>query len=81
MPLVDKKMVPGRRMQLDKDMILEYLRERGEHDKADEAECELPATVDHEGHGDVLSRLGVPGELLARARSGQGGIPDVLKKL
>ena len=36
-------------MHLDKDTIVNYLRARGEHDRANQAERELPANVDHQG--------------------------------
>ena len=46
-------------MQLDKDQIVQMLRDRGEHDKANEAQQQLPDKVDHEQHRDLLQRLGV----------------------
>jgi hypothetical protein len=63
-------------MQIPKDNILELLRERGEHDKAAQAEQELPDQVDHEQHSDLLSKFGVePKELLDKL---PGGIGDKL---
>jgi hypothetical protein len=54
-------------MQIDKQEIVDMLRERGDHDKATEAEQELPEQVDHEEHQDVLGRFGVdPQELMSR---------------
>jgi len=54
-------------MQIDKQQIVELLRERGEHDKADEAEQQLPDQVDHEEHQGVLGRFGVdPRQLVSR---------------
>lgn len=56
-------------MQIDKQQVVELLRERGEHDKAEQAEQQLPQQVDHEEHSELLSQVGVePQELLARAR-------------
>jgi hypothetical protein len=54
-------------MEIDKQQIVRLLRERGDHAKATEAEQELPDKVDHEQHGDLLSRFGVdPKELPGR---------------
>jgi hypothetical protein len=56
-------------MQIDKQQVVELLRERGDHDKAQQAEQELPEQVDHEEHSELLSKVGVePQELLAKAR-------------
>jgi hypothetical protein len=46
-------------MELPKDKILELLRERGEHEKAQRANDELPDRVDTDKHGDLLDRLGI----------------------
>lgn len=55
------------RMQIDKDMILAFLRERGEGDKANEADRELPQQVDTDAHQGLLERLGLdPSELVGR---------------
>jgi hypothetical protein len=52
-------------MELPKDKIIELLRERGEDDKADRANEELPDQVDTAKHGDLLDKLGVdPGSVL-----------------
>ena len=63
-------------MHLDKDTIVDYLHTRGEHDKANRAGRELPEHVDLQAQGKLLSRLGVPGELLAKL----GGMPKGPKK-
>ena len=53
-------------MQIDKNMILDLLRQRGEHDKADQAEQQLPDQVDHEQHAGMLQNLGIdPKQLLS----------------
>jgi hypothetical protein len=52
-------------MQIPKDQILSMLRERGQGDKADQADRELPDQVDPDQHGDKLSSLGLdPKELM-----------------
>ena len=54
-------------MKIDKQQVIELLRERGEHDKAQQAEQELPDEVDHEEHSDLLNRFGVdPQEALKK---------------
>ncbi len=54
-------------MQVDKQQIVDLLRQRGDHAKATEAEQELPDKVDHEQHQDLLQRFGVdPQELLTK---------------
>ena len=52
-------------MEIPKDKILDLLRQRGEHDKAEQADQELPDQVDTEEHGGLLERFGInPQELL-----------------
>ena len=59
-------------MEIPKDKILELLRQRGEHDKAGQAEQELPDQVDTERDRGLLDKLGVdPKDLL-------GGLGDKL---
>ena len=64
-------------MQIPKEQILEFLRSRGEQDKASQAEGELPQQVDTDQDAGLLDRLGInPGDLL-----GQLGGGDLGKKL
>jgi hypothetical protein len=61
-------------MQLDKNMILDLLRQRGDHQGADQAAQELPDQVDTDQHADLLDRFGLdPKELLGRFTG--GGMP------
>ncbi|HEX2272983.1 MAG TPA: hypothetical protein VHG90_03815 [Acidimicrobiales bacterium] len=54
-------------MQVDKDKILGLLRSRGEHEKAAQAEQELPDKVDDQEHGGLLAKFGVdPKEILGK---------------
>lgn len=54
-------------MKIDKDTILDLLRSRGEHDKAAQAEQELPEQVDQEEHAGLLEKFGVnPKDLLGK---------------
>jgi hypothetical protein len=62
-------------MEFDKDMILSYLRERGETDKAERAQQELPDKVDTDRDAGLLEKLGIdPGELLGKLGGGLGGL-------
>ena len=52
-------------MEIPKDKILELLRQRGDHDKADEAGKELPDQVDTDRDSGLLSKFGIdPKDLL-----------------
>lgn len=63
-------------MEIPKDKILELLQQRGEPDKAAQADQELPDQVDPEQHGGLLAKFGInPQELLS---GGLGGIGDRL---
>ena len=54
-------------MHIDKEQIIQLLRERGEHDKAQKAEQQLPQKVDHEEHQGLLQQFGVdPQELISK---------------
>ena len=54
-------------MQIPKDKVLELLRERGDHDKAQQAERELPDRVDHEEHANLLEKHGIdPKDLMGK---------------
>jgi hypothetical protein len=56
-------------MQIDKQQVVELLRERGDNDKAEQAKQQLPDEVDPEEHSELLSQVGVePQELVAKAR-------------
>ncbi len=60
-------------MEIPKDMILNLLRERGQHDQVGQAEQELPDQVDPEQHGGLLSKFGLdPSDLLKLAGGGGG---------
>ena len=58
-------------MEIPKDQILELLRSQGDHDKAGQAEQELPDKVDPDRDSGLLSRLGIdPQELLGKLGGG-----------
>jgi hypothetical protein len=61
-------------MQIPKEQILEFLRSRGEDDKAAQADGELPDQVDTEQHAGILQKLGIdPGDLVGSLGGGLGG--------
>jgi hypothetical protein len=60
-------------VQIDKNTILELLRERGQQDQANQADQELPEQVDTDRDAGLLQRFGVdPQELLQRFTGGEG---------
>jgi hypothetical protein len=64
-------------MQIDKNQILELLRNAGDQQKADQADQELPQQVDTEAHASLLQKLGIdPAALLSQL--GGGGLGGML---
>jgi hypothetical protein len=64
-------------MQIPKEQILEFLRSRGEQDKAAQADGELPDQVDTEQHAGLLEKFGIdPQDIIAKL--GGGGIGEKL---
>ncbi|RAM36569.1 hypothetical protein [Arthrobacter globiformis] len=60
-------------MQIDKSQILEFLKSRGDNDKAAQAENELPDQVDTDQHAGLLSKFGInPADLLGKLPGGLG---------
>ena len=60
-------------MEIPKDKILELLRQRGDNDKVQEADQQLPDQVDPERDKGILDRLGIdPQELLGDLPGGLG---------
>jgi hypothetical protein len=64
-------------VQLDKSMILDLLRERGQQDQASQAEQELPDQVDTDQHAGLLQRFGLDPAELAQKFMGGGGLPKL----
>ncbi len=68
-------------MQIPKDAVLTFLRERGQSDQAGQAEQELPDQVDTERDAGLLAKFGVddPKELVGSAGDRlPGGLGDKL---
>ncbi|HZG49950.1 MAG TPA: hypothetical protein VEY90_10535 [Thermoleophilaceae bacterium] len=59
-------------MQIPKEQVLEFLRSRGDHDKAGQAEQELPDQVDTERDSGLLDKLGVDPKDLSGQLGGLG---------
>jgi predicted PhzF superfamily epimerase YddE/YHI9 len=62
-------------VQLDKNMILDLLRERGQQDQASQAEQELPDQVDTDQHANLLQKFGLDPQDLVQKFMGGGGLP------
>lgn len=61
-------------MQIDKQQIIDHLTDKGDHDKAAQAQSELPETVDTEKDSGLLSKLGIdPQDLAGKLPGGLGG--------
>ena len=74
-------------MQIDKDLVIGFIRSKLGDTKAGEAEGALPDQVDTDRDGDLLSRFGIDiGELVRTATSGgtdnlPGGLGGAAGKL
>jgi len=65
-------------MQIDKQMVLDLIKQHGNADQADQAQSELPDQVDTDQHADLLQKFGVnPQELLGKLGGG-GGLGGLL---
>jgi hypothetical protein len=61
-------------MQLDKAQIIEFLKEQGEHQQADQAQQHLPEQVDTDQHAGLLAQHGISvQELLGKFGGGALG--------
>ncbi len=60
-------------MQIPREQILEFLRSRGEQDKASQADGELPDQVDTDKDAGLLQKFGIdPGDLVGGLGGGLG---------
>jgi hypothetical protein len=59
-------------MQIPKEQILDFLRSRGDHDKAGQAEQELPDQVDTDRDQGRLDKLGIDPQDLTGKLGGLG---------
>jgi hypothetical protein len=62
-------------MEIPKEQIMQFLQERGDSDKAAQADQELPEQVDTDQHAGLLSKFGIdPQELITKFGGGLGGV-------
>lgn len=62
-------------MNIDKQQIIDLLKNQGDHDKAQQADQELPDQVDTDRDSGLLSKLGInPQDLLGKLGGGLGGL-------
>jgi len=55
-------------MEIDREHVVELLREKGQDERVQHAIDALPQKIDHEKHAQELEKLGIdPGELVAKA--------------
>ena len=67
-------------MQFDKSQIIDMLKSGGDADKANQADSELPDTVDTDQHAGLLAKLGLnPQDLIAKLAGG-GGLGGLLNR-
>jgi hypothetical protein len=66
-------------MKIDKQQVIEFLRDRGERQKAKDADRELPQKVDptNEEDANLLQKLGVDPTALVKSFLGGKGIPGL----
>lgn len=64
-------------MQIDKDMILNLLRQRGDTQQADQAAQELPNSVDTDRDAGLLERFGLNPQDLMQQFGGGMNLPGV----
>jgi hypothetical protein len=60
-------------VKIDRQRIIDLLRNRGDHDKADQAQSELPEQVDTDEHAEKLSKLDIEIRDLGAGAGGIGG--------
>jgi hypothetical protein len=61
-------------VQIPKDQILQLLRDRGDHDQADQADQQLPDQVDPGQHSDLLGKIGINPDDLTKDLGGKFGL-------
>jgi hypothetical protein len=61
-------------MEIPKDQILQLLRDRGDHDNAQQADQQLPEQVDTDQHSDLLAGIGINPDKLAADIGGRFGL-------
>jgi len=65
-------------MKIDKNQIIELLKSQGDHDKASQADSELPGQVDTDKDAGLLSKFGIDPMDLVKKLGGGGGLGGLL---
>ena len=65
-------------MKIDKNQIIELLKSQGDHDKASQADAELPGQVDTDKDSGLLSKFGIDPMDLIKKLGGGGGLGGLL---
>ncbi|MFK5584182.1 hypothetical protein [Serinicoccus sp. LYQ131] len=65
-------------MQIDKSQIIEFLKSRGDQDKARQADSEMPEQVDTDKDAGLLEQYGLDPKDLMDNLGGGGGLGGVL---
>lgn len=61
-------------MNISKDQILQFLKDKGQTQQADQASAELPDQVDTDQHAGLLAKFGLdPQELIGKLGGGALG--------
>jgi hypothetical protein len=61
-------------MQIDKQQIIDMIKQRGDDDQAAQADSELPDQVDPQEDSGLLAKFGIdPQDLLGNLPGGLGG--------
>jgi hypothetical protein len=61
-------------VNIDKQTVLDLLRSKGDNDKAQAADAELPDQVDTDQHKGLLEKYGIDiGDLISKFTGGKGG--------
>ena len=69
-------------MQIDKQQLISLLQGLGDHDKAGQADAELPEQVDTDQHAGILDKLGINvSDLLGGGGGLGGGLGGIAGKL
>lgn len=61
-------------MQVSRAQVVILLRQQGQRARADQANQQLPDTVDTHAHGELLNNLGIDPRRLIRALLGGGNL-------
>lgn len=61
-------------MQIDKQQIISFLKSRGEQDKANQTDSELPQQVDTEKDSGLLAKFGIDPQDIIKTLGGKFGL-------